>query len=150
LLTQPLPNGGSYDCAGYWGATCGAPLPHIRQVFTLNWGLPVPGLDLTVKWRLIGPSKVDSMSQDPQLAGPYYLSTAQIPGYNYIDMSANYAINSTFSVRVGVNNIADKDPPTILNGNLSNCPNTTCNDNTWTGTYDTLGRYLYAHVSAKF
>jgi iron complex outermembrane recepter protein len=150
LLTQPLPTGGSFDCAGYWGATCGAPLPHIRQVFTFNWGLPVPGLDLTVKWRLIGPSKVDSESQNPQLAGPYYLSTAQIPGYNYIDMSANYAINSTFSVRVGVNNIADKDPPTILNGNLSNCPNTTCNDNTWTGTYDTLGRYLYAHVSAKF
>jgi iron complex outermembrane recepter protein len=150
FLTQPLTNGASYNCAGYWGATCGAPLPHIRQVFTFNWGLPVPGLDLTVKWRLIGPSKVDSESQDPQLAGPYYLSTAQIPGYNYIDMSANYSITSGIDVRVGVNNIADKNPPLILNGNLSNCPNTTCNDNTWTGTYDTLGRYLYAHLSMKF
>ena len=56
--------------------------------------LPVPGLDLTVKWRLIGPSKVDSESQNPQLAGPFYLSTAQIPGYNYIDLSANYPLNS--------------------------------------------------------
>jgi outer membrane receptor protein involved in Fe transport len=150
FLTQPLPTGGSFDCAGYWGATCGAPLPHIRQVLTVNWALPVPGLDLTVKWRFIGPSKVDSESQDPQLAEPYYLSTAQIPGYNYIDMSANYAVTGGINVRVGVNNIADKDPPLILNGNLSNCPNTTCNDNTWTGTYDTLGRYVYAHVSVKF
>ena len=150
FLTQPLPGGGSYDCAGYWGATCGAPLPHIRQVFTANWALPIPGLDLTVKWRLIGPSKVDSESQNPQMAQPFYTATAQIPGYNYIDMSANYAITSAIDVRVGVNNIADKSPPLILNGNLSNCPNTTCNDNTWTGTYDTLGRYIYMHVSAKF
>jgi len=150
FLTQPLPTGGSFDCAGYWGATCGAPLPKIRQVLTMNWGLPIPGLDLTVKWRFIGPSKVDSESQDPQLNGPFYLSTAQIPGYNYIDMSANYAVTSGIAVRVGVNNLADKNPPLILNGTLSNCPNTTCNDNTWTGTYDTLGRYLYAHVSVKF
>jgi iron complex outermembrane recepter protein len=150
FLTQPIPGGGSYDCAGYWGATCFAPLPKIRQVFTVNWGLPVPGLDLTVKWRLIGPSKVDSESHDAALAGPFYTSTAQIPGYNYIDMSANYAVTSAVAVRLGVNNISDKNPPLVLNGNLSNCPNTTCNDNTWTGTYDTLGRYVYAHVNVKF
>jgi iron complex outermembrane receptor protein len=149
FLIQPVPGGSSYNCAGYWGATCGPPLPHIRQVLTINWQTPLPGLDYTIKWRLIGPSKVDSESQNPQLSGPYYLSTAQIPGYNYIDMSANYSFNG-IDVRVGVNNITDKDPPLVLNGNLSNCPNTTCNDNTWTGTYDTLGRYLYAHVSMKF
>jgi outer membrane receptor protein involved in Fe transport len=51
---------------------------------------------------------------------------------------------------VGVNNLTDKEPPIIPNGNYSDCPNTSCNDNTWVGTYDTLGRYLYAHVSAKF
>jgi iron complex outermembrane receptor protein len=150
FLLQPIPGGSSYNCAGYWGATCGPPLPHIRQVFTTTWGTPLPGLDLTVKWRLIGPSKVDSESSNPTLSGPYYLSTAQIPGYNYIDMSASYALNSTVEIRAGVNNLTDKDPPVVLNGNLSNCPNTTCNDNTWTGTYDTLGRYLYAHVSMKF
>jgi outer membrane receptor protein involved in Fe transport len=150
FLTQPITGGASYDCAGYWGATCGAPLPHLRQVFTTNWATPLPGFDFTVKWRFIGPSKVDSSSPNPQLAGPYYLSTAQISGYNYIDLSANYSVNSVVDVRVGVNNLTDKDPPTVLDGNLSNCPNTTCNDNTWTGTYDTLGRYLYAHVSMKF
>jgi outer membrane receptor protein involved in Fe transport len=151
FLTQPITGGASFDCAGYWGATCGAPLPHIRQVFTTNWAIGlVPGLDLTVKWRLIGPSKVDSESQNPQLAEPFYTSTSQIPGYNYIDLSAHYTVTSAVDVRVGVNNISDKDPPLVLNGNLSNCPNTTCNDNTWTGTYDTLGRYLYAHVSVKF
>jgi outer membrane receptor protein involved in Fe transport len=150
LYTQPISGGPSYDCAGYWGATCEAPLPHLRNVLTTNWATPLPGFDFTVKWRFIGPSKVDSESQNPQLAGPFYTSTAQIPGYNYIDLSANYSINSVLDFRMGVNNLFDKDPPTVLNGNLSNCPNTTCNDNTWTGTYDTLGRYLYAHVTMKF
>ena len=54
------------------------------------------------------------------------------------------------SFRIGVNNVTDKPPPIVLNGNLSNCPNTSCNDNTWVGTYDTLGRYEFAHISAKF
>lgn len=152
FVTQPISGGPSYDCAGYWGATCGPPLPHLRSVLTTNWATPLPGFDFTMKWRFIGPSKVDSESQNPLLhvSGPYYLETAQISGYNYIDLSANYAVNSMVDVRVGVNNLFDKDPPTILTGNLSNCPNTTCNDNTWTGTYDTLGRYLYAHVTLKF
>ena len=59
-------------------------------------------------------------------------------------------VTSLVNVRLGVNNIADKNPPVILNGALSDCPNNECNDNSWAGTYDTLGRYLYAHVSVKF
>ncbi len=150
FLTQPLPTGGSFDCAGYWGTTCGAPLPHYRQTFTTNWASPFWGMDFTVKWRLIGPSSVDRSSSDPQLTSQFYTSTAHIPGYNYIDLSASMPVTSKVNVRLGVNNIADKNPPLILNGSLSDCPNSTCNDNTWAGTYDTLGRYLYAHVSVKF
>ena len=150
FYTQPLPTGGSYDCAGYWGGTCNAPLPHWRHVLNTTWGMPWLGIDLTARWRFIGPSKVDRSSQDPQLSAPFYVSTAHIPGYNYIDLSAAMPVTSSVDVRVGVNNLADKNPPLILNGSLSDCPNNTCNDNTWVGTYDTLGRYLYAHVSLKF
>ena len=28
FYTQPVPGLGSYDCSGYWGSTCGAPVPH--------------------------------------------------------------------------------------------------------------------------
>jgi iron complex outermembrane recepter protein len=150
FMVQPLPTGGSYDCAGYWGSTCGAPLPHWRHVLNTTWGLPWMGIDLTARWRLIGPSNVDRSSSNPQLTAPFYVSTAHIPGYNYIDLSASMAVTEQVDVRVGVNNIADKNPPLVLNGNLSDCPNSTCNDNTWVGTYDTLGRYIYAHASIKF
>ncbi len=150
FYTQPLPTGGSFDCAGYWGTTCGPPLPHWRHVLNNTWSSPWLGIDLTARWRLVGPSKSDRTSQSPQLSQPFYVSTSHIPGYNYIDLSASMPVTNWIDVRLGVNNIADKNPPLILNGNLSDCPNNSCNDNTWVGTYDTLGRYLYAHVSMKF
>ena len=119
-------------------------------MFTTNWLTPWAGLDVTLRWRYIGSSAVDRSSADPQLKAPFYLATAHIPAYNYLDLSAAIPLGNAVDLRLGVNNIADKNPPLILNGTLSDCPNTTCNDNTWVGTYDAIGRYLYAHVSVKF
>jgi outer membrane receptor protein involved in Fe transport len=142
----------AFDCAGYWGSTCGAPLPKWRHVLNTTWATPWAGFDATIRWRYIGSSAVDRSSSDPQLAAPFYPQTAHIPAYNYIDLSFAIPIGRMFAFRLGVNNIADKDPPLILVGNLSDCPGTTssCNDNTWVGTYDTLGRYIYMHLSAEF
>jgi iron complex outermembrane receptor protein len=142
---------GSYDCAGYFGTTCNAPTPHWRHVLNTDWQAPWAGLDLAVRWRYIGPTQSDRVSQDPQLSQTYFAPTSRIGGYSYLDLSAAVPIASTgINLRVGVNNITDKPPPIVANGNYSDCPNTSCNDNTWVGTYDTLGRYLYAHVSVKF
>ena len=115
-----------------------------------DWVTPWAGLDVTVRWRYIGSSSVDRSSPNPQLAALYYLSTAHIPAYNYVDLSLAIPFGNSVDFRLGINNIADKNPPLILNGALSDCPNTTCNDNSWAGTYDTLGRYVYGHVSVKF
>jgi iron complex outermembrane recepter protein len=152
FFTAPIAaSGEAYNCAGYWGTTCGAPTPHWRHVLNTDWQAPWLGLDLSVRWRYIGPSKSDHVSQDPQLSSTYFAPTAQIPGFNYLDLSLSMPIASTgIDLRVGVNNLTDKAPPIIPSGSYSECPNTSCNDNTWVGTYDTMGRYLYAHVSVKF
>jgi iron complex outermembrane recepter protein len=150
FLLQPLPTRAAFDCKGFWGATCGAPLPSWRHVFNVGWATPWKGLELDARWRYLGSSSVDRSSSDPQLTAKFYLATAHIPAYNYVDLSASIPIGTTADVRLGVNNVADKNPPLILNGTLSDCPNTTCNDNTWVGTYDTLGRYIYVHAGVKF
>ncbi|TLY95439.1 MAG: TonB-dependent receptor [Gammaproteobacteria bacterium] len=147
---QPVPTLPAYDCSGLWGSTCGAPLPKWRHVLSTTWGTPWAGLDVTLRWRLIGKATVDRSSSDLLLAQAFYPYTAHIPNYNYIDLAAAIPIGRNVDFRLGVNNIADKNPPLILNGTFSDCPNTSCNDNTWVGTYDTLGRYIYAHLSAKF
>ncbi len=148
--TQPLPTGGSFDCTGLYGATCNAPTPKWRHNFETDWATPWAGLTLAARWRYIGPVDVDASSSNPQLTGDFQPGFGHIGGYDYIDLSGSISWGAHLTFRAGVNNITDKSPPIVLNGNLSNCPNTTCNDNTWVGTYDTLGRYVFFHVSAKF
>ncbi len=157
FLTAPVAGLPAFDCVGYWGATCGAPLPKWRQVLNTTWVTPWAGLQATVRWRYLGASAVDRSSPDPQLnlvapGAPllFYPQTAHIPAYNYIDLAFAVPIGRMVDFRLGVNNVADKNPPLILNGSFSDCPNSSCNDNTWVGTYDTLGRYIYAHLTAKF
>jgi hypothetical protein len=151
FYTAPIAGGAAYNCAGYWGTTCGAPTPHWRHVLNTDWQAPWMGLDLSVRWRYIGPTQSDHVSQDPQLASTYFQPTSHIGGFSYIDLSLAAPIASTgLFVRVGVNNLTGKAPPIIPSGSYTECPNTSCNDNTWVGTYDTLGRYLYAHVQMKF
>ena len=148
--TQPLPTGASYDCTGYFGSTCGSPTPKWRHVMSANWATPWAGLDLTLRWRYIGKVAVDRSSSDAALNATYFPPTGFISAYNYIDLSASMPLSNGVSFRLGVNNLQDKAPPIVVNGNYSDCPNATCNDNTFVGTYDTLGRYIYAHISAKF
>jgi len=54
-----------------------------------------------------------------------------------------------------VNNILDKDPPFVTSGNggkpgSSLCPTGPCNGNSYPGTWDALGRYIYAGVTLNF
>ncbi len=88
------------------------------------------GLSFAARWRYIGPVDVDSSSSNPQLNGAFQPGFGHIGGYDYIDLSAAISWGAHMSFRIGVNNVTDKPPPIVLNGNLSNCPNTSCNDNT--------------------
>lgn len=148
-ITTPIPGAPSYDCAGLWGPTCGNPLPKWRHVFSTDWLTPWSGLDLNLRWRYFGPSNVETSSSSPDL----YYPTTNYPGYNriasytYIDLSAAMAVGGGVNVRLGVNNLLDRDPPTVLSGNCAAGP---CNGNTFAQTYDVLGRYLYVHATVKF
>ena len=55
------------------------------------------------------------------------------------------------SLRLGVNNVLDKDPPVLAatSGPYS-LPPPFFNGNTYPQVYDTLGRYLFANVTIDF
>jgi len=146
LATGPGP---SYNCAGYFGVTCNNPLPRWRSVFTTDWATPWSGLDLNMRWRYIGDTQVDALSQSPLLSSPSTVTPgfSHIPSFSYIDLSASVAVAPNVTVRVGANNVLDKDPPVILS---ANCPVGPCNNNSFGGTYDAIGRFLYVHLTAKF
>ncbi|MBV9620158.1 MAG: TonB-dependent receptor [Gammaproteobacteria bacterium] len=160
LTVQPLTNGPSYSCTGFFGARCGAPSPKWRHVLNTTWSTPWDAMDLTLRWRYLGEADSEFTSGNPQLAGKALPLTSHIPTYNYIDLSAAFAITKIVRLQLGVNNITDKDPPIIDSGGGgfgSNCPNlsgiggaSSCNGNTWPGVYDALGRYIYGRITATF
>ena len=148
-ITTPIPGAPSYNCAGLWGPTCGNPLPKWRHVLTTDWATPWAGLDLNMRWRFFGATNVETGSSSPDL----YYPTTNYPGFNrisnysYIDLSAAMAVTKNVKVRLGVNNVLDKDPPIVLSGNCAAGP---CNGNTFSQTYDVLGRFLYLHATVQF
>jgi iron complex outermembrane receptor protein len=158
LGKEPLTGGPAFDCAGYWGSTCGAPNAKWRHVLNTTWATPWSGFDFTVRWRFSSGTDSEQISSDPQLAGNTLPLTQHIKPYSYLDLSADVALYKMFRLQLGVNNVLDKDPPLIDaggNGFGSNCPSITpnqssCNGNTWPGTFDSLGRFFFARVSAQF
>jgi len=158
LGTQPLTGGPAYDCAGYFGTTCGAPNAKWRHVFNTTWATPWSGFDITARWRFISGADSQQISPDPQLAGTPLPLTQHIKPYSYLDLSADIALYKMFKLQVGVNNVLDKDPPIVTSGGggfASDCPTITtlgssCNGNTFPGTYDSLGRFLFARITAQF
>jgi iron complex outermembrane recepter protein len=153
--TMPQP-GASYDCAGYFGGICGAPLPQWRHTFTTNWSTPIKGLDLTVAWRYLDAVKLDSFAPGLAFLDGSYATAAgtngapatdqRLSSRSYIDLSASYQLNR-YRLRLGVNNLTDKDPPII---GATTCPAGPCNGNTWPVIYDVAGRYMYAMMTAEF
>jgi outer membrane receptor protein involved in Fe transport len=153
--TTPYVGAGTYDCAGYYGPSCGADggvSPHLKTVFRVNYATPLPGFDVWAKWRFIGPVQASNQSQNPLLAGsppvdPIAGIGNQVPGYNYIDLGVSYQIAKQVGLRLGVNNVADKDPPIIINYLGAAVLD---NGNTYPQTYDWGGRYLFANLTVDF
>jgi outer membrane receptor protein involved in Fe transport len=147
-ITNPQP-GAEYDCAGYYGGICTAPLPKWRSNFTASYQTPIRGLDFSATWRFMDAVRLDSNAPGLSfLKGTAYdnPSDQRLSSRSYLDLTAAYQYDK-YNVRVGVNNVLDKDPP--INGATA-CPAGPCNGNTWPVIYDVLGRQLFLMLTAEF
>jgi outer membrane receptor protein involved in Fe transport len=143
LKTLELPDGTvpEYDCAGWYGGRCGSPNPEWRHKLRTTWQTPV-GVDATVTWRYFS-SVVDGDS----FSGAAVAKTDQshtLESRNYIDLQASYNVTENWNVRVGVNNLLDKDPP------LTTETSGFQNGNTYPQTYDAQGRFLFIGTTIDF
>jgi outer membrane receptor protein involved in Fe transport len=152
LKTTPVSGGGSYDCKGYFGSTCGAGDPSWRSVLNVTWSTPWDALDLTLRWRYIGSVDSEQTSTNPFLAGTAFAPLQHISAYNYLDLTGAFDLYKNIRLQVGVNNIFDKDPPLVVGGDCSTSSpaGANCNGNTFPGVYDAMGRYVFMELTAKF
>ena len=151
LTTQPAPGVGTYNCAGLYGVKCGTPTPHFRSKFRVTWNTPWP-LTVSAQWRFIGPVAFDGNTANPFLtiAPAVDVIDAHIKSQNYFDLSANYKIKDRYTIRVGINNLLDKDPPVVDSSNVGVSSPPFGNGNTFPQVYDSLGRQIFVGVTADF
>jgi iron complex outermembrane recepter protein len=144
FTVTPLPGEHTYDCSGLYGATCQGMFPSWRHTMRLTWKTPWDVL-LSAKWRYIGSVTLETNTADVTLTnGKTDTFEGSLPSASYLDLIGEWDIKSNISVRLGINNVMDKDPPLISSLIVG-----TGEPNTYT-TYDVLGRVIFLGVSAKF
>jgi iron complex outermembrane recepter protein len=153
----------SRNCAGYYGDQCsnfnagaGAPVFRWRNTLRTTWSTPWSGIDVSVAWRYFSAVQLEALSSNPNLsAGPGNTiasgaisnTDARIPSFTYIDFTASMKVTDKIQMRIGVNNILDKQAPAV---GATNQPSTTANGNTFPQVYDALGRYLFGTLTVQF
>lgn len=137
---------GKYDCVGYYGANkCGVPSPEWRHKLRGTWTTPW-NWDLALTWRYIDEVMVQETSSNPLLAGTFNEVEKKLDAQNYIDIAASWNVTKQFTLRGGINNLLDRDPPlTSQQG-----PSVFGNNNTFPGVYDALGRKVFVNATYKF
>lgn len=134
METDPGAGAAVYDCVGKFAGECGTPKNEWRHRARVTWQMPW-NADLSATWRYYG--GVDNV------AGPGRLDSS-FDAQNYFDLAANVQLRDNMKLRVGINNVFDRDPP------LSYSVGTTGNNNTYPQTYDAMGRFMFIGITADF
>lgn len=126
---QDLPGDPFRELAGTIGSTIATAYPEWKWTFNLVYD--IAGVGLNARWRYI--DGVEDVNEDGFM----------LPSVSYLDLTANYGFEEGalegLSLRAGVTNATDKDPP-IYPSNIQS--------NTDPSTYDVLGRRYF--VSARY
>jgi outer membrane receptor protein involved in Fe transport len=141
---KTLPTEPTYDCAGLFGPQCQNVLPYWRHSLRVSWKTPWNVL-ASVQWRYIGEAKLETDTSQPTIGnGGTDVFNHLLPARNYLDVSGTWNVNDMFTVRAGITNILDQDPP-LVRAALSQ----TGSPNTYS-TYDLLGRHMFIGFTANF
>ena len=134
---QIFPDAPSVACEGQFGSDCaGVPLPRWRHRLRATWQPPW-NFEAAATWRYIGKTRVNPIFELPTLY-------QQLPPMSYLDLAAAWNVTKRITVRGGVNNVTDRDPP------LSPGFTFLVNGNAFAQLYDVLGRHVFASVTVRF
>lgn len=149
VLRWIVDNGGlstSYDCVGLFGAPCGMQ-PRWKHSARATWNAP-HGITLSLQWRHTGGVKLAAL--DPK----FNLTDEVSPGYtklraqDYFDVATVFRVPKGFELRLGVNNVLDRQPPLVVSNTAAG--DGPYNANTYPTWYDPLGRYIFASLAVAF
>ena len=146
VLRWTVDNGGlstPYDCAGLFGAPCEMQ-PRWKHTARATWN-PPNGMALSLQWRHVG--GVTLAALDPRFS----LTDQVSPGHtalrpqDYFDVATVVRAHKGIELRLGVNNLLDRQPPLVVSNTAAG--DGPYNANTYPTWYDPLGRYIFASVA---
>lgn len=130
------------DCTGLVGNTCVRPEPEWRFIQQTRW-MRGP-LTVNLRWQYIDELTNDTIVLDG--APPSNFARPNFGSYSYWDLAATYDLNDALTLRAGIYNMFDKEPPIVGNdygGTLEN------SGNTYPATFDPLGRSFAVGLTAR-
>ena len=122
------------NCAGLYADVCGTPNPKWRHVARATLTMP-NGIGASVRWRYF--SGVDAAPGQNAVGADQHVKAE-----SYIDLTMTARMQQRLNLRLGVNNVFDKEPPIV------GAP--AANGNTFPQVYDALGRFIYAGFTVDF
>jgi outer membrane receptor protein involved in Fe transport len=140
----PAPGLATYDCVGLYGNTCQTLNPRWRHTFRTSLGLQ-HNLLVSLQWRFISAVKLDSNTSQAGLTdGNQDEVNGTLGARSYLDLTTQWSPTDSIDVRLGINNLLDRNPP-LATTDVSG----TGGPNTFP-TYDILGRQIFLATTMKF
>lgn len=131
------------ECAGLVGNICARPVHEWRFVQTTEWNQGPWSAQL--RWQYLSEVKQDAIvirGVDPSNFG-----RPSIDAEHYFDLTGGYAFSETLSLRAGITNLFDTEPPIVGNDYGVGGPNEM---NTYPAVYDPVGRSFFIGLNARF
>ncbi len=126
---------GIQRCDGVYGGNCGTPTVELRNRFQALWSTPWEAT-VSLGWRYLDEVDQIGSGSNPPL---------KLDSVSYIDLAGSWQATDWLSVRLGVNNILDEEPPFVSQGVTARE-----NGNTYPGQYDALGQYWFIAANVEF
>jgi outer membrane receptor protein involved in Fe transport len=146
VLRWIVDNGGlsrPYDCAGLFGAPCGMQ-PRWKHNARATWNSP-HGISLSLQWRHIGGVKLAALDPKFKLTNEVSPAYTRVAAQDYFDVTTAFMVHNGIELRLGVNNVLDRQPPLVISNTAAG--DGPFNANTYPEWYDPLGRFVFASLA---
>ncbi|WP_135212290.1 TonB-dependent receptor domain-containing protein [Vitreimonas flagellata] len=124
---QPLPGGQWIDTTGTIANTVASAAPEWKWTGTLSYAVGPFSVAGRMQW-------IDEMQN-------FNVASQQIPQTTYYDLLGNWDVTDYLTLRAGVNNVTNEEPPVYTTGVQAN---------TDPATYDVVGRRFFVGLRARF
>jgi outer membrane receptor protein involved in Fe transport len=144
------PGSGAFDCVGFYDDSCGDPTFDYRHNTVITWQSPYD-VNLNLIWRAFsGVDRIDEIDTETGrvTAVSDDVIAAELDAVHYFDIAATWQVNDTLTLRTGVNNVLDNDPPVVPTFGPS--PTANVEANTVAGVYTAEGRFIFFGANLRF